>query len=146
MAQQFAYESTTVTRPPGVDTTEQPDPAELARPSGPAAAVVVAAGLGSFTLGLLSVLTAVSPSVSSALTLSDRVGGRLRRDLGPPGGLVAPGRPAAHAGRECGRSADRAGTPRDLPALLQRSLSARGSREGEQTHMLTGLCVGGKSS
>src|SRR6266511_6357856 len=33
-----------------------------------------AAGLASFALGLLSVLTASSASVSSALTLSDRVG------------------------------------------------------------------------
>ena len=73
MAQRFAYESTTVARPAAVDATDQPA-AELARPSGPAAAVVLAAGLGSFTLGLLSVLTAVSPSISSALTLSDRVG------------------------------------------------------------------------
>ena len=73
MAQRFAYESTTVARPAAVDATDQPA-AGLARPSGPAAAVVLAAGLGSFTLGLLSVLTAVSPSVSSALTLSDRVG------------------------------------------------------------------------
>lgn len=44
------------------------------RPSGPAAAVVLASGLGSFTLGLLSVLAAASPQVSDALTLSDRVG------------------------------------------------------------------------
>jgi len=72
MAQRIAYESSTVARP--VDTAEQPAAAELARPSGPAAAVVLAAGLGSFTLGLLSVLTALSPSASSALTLSDRVG------------------------------------------------------------------------
>jgi hypothetical protein len=43
-------------------------------PSGPAAAVVLAAGLGSFALGLLSVLAAASASVSDALTLSDRVG------------------------------------------------------------------------
>jgi hypothetical protein len=35
---------------------------------------VLAAGLGSFTLGLLSVLTAASSSVSSALTFSERVG------------------------------------------------------------------------
>ena len=47
---------------------------ELARPSGPAAAVILAAGLASFTLGLLSVLTAASTSISNALTLSDRVG------------------------------------------------------------------------
>ena len=48
--------------------------AERPRPSGPAAAVTLAAGLGSFTLGLLSVLTAASTSISNALTLSDRVG------------------------------------------------------------------------
>jgi hypothetical protein len=47
---------------------------ELARPSGPAAAVILAAGLASFILGLLSVLTAASTSISNALTLSDRVG------------------------------------------------------------------------
>ena len=47
---------------------------ELERPSGPAAAVLLAAGLASFSLGLLSTLTAVSASVSSALTVSDRVG------------------------------------------------------------------------
>jgi hypothetical protein len=47
---------------------------EVSRPSGPAAAVVLAAGLASFALGLLSVLTAASASVSSALTISDRVG------------------------------------------------------------------------
>jgi hypothetical protein len=47
---------------------------EATRPSGPAAAVVLAAGLASFALGLLSVLTAASGSFSSALTLSDRVG------------------------------------------------------------------------
>jgi hypothetical protein len=45
-----------------------------ARPSGPAAAVVLAAGLSSFALGLLSVLAAASASISDALTLSDRVG------------------------------------------------------------------------
>jgi hypothetical protein len=48
--------------------------AEPVRPSGPACAAVLAAGLGSLTLGLLSVLTAASSSVSSALTFSDRVG------------------------------------------------------------------------
>ena len=47
---------------------------EIARPAGPAAAVILAAGLASFALGLFSVLTAASGSVSSALTLSDRVG------------------------------------------------------------------------
>jgi hypothetical protein len=48
--------------------------ADLTRPSGPAAAVVLAAGLACFTLGLLSVLTAASDAVSDALTLSERVG------------------------------------------------------------------------
>lgn len=50
------------------------DADETARPSGPAAAVVLAAGLACFTLGVLSVLTAASGSVSEALTLSERVG------------------------------------------------------------------------
>jgi len=53
---------------------ERPEAAPIIRPAGPAAAVVLAAGLASFTLGLLSVLTAVSGWVSEALTLSDGVG------------------------------------------------------------------------
>ena len=55
-------------------TNEAVAAVELARPSGPAAAAILAAGLASFTLGLLSVLTAASASISNALTLSDRVG------------------------------------------------------------------------
>ena len=47
---------------------------ELRRVSGPAAAVVLAVGLAGFVLGLLSLLTAASASVSDALTLSERVG------------------------------------------------------------------------
>lgn len=43
-------------------------------PAGPAAAVVLAAGLASFALGLLSVLTASSTAVSSVLTFSARAG------------------------------------------------------------------------
>ena len=43
-------------------------------PSGPAAAVVLAAGVASFALGVLSMLAAASGSVSDALTLSDGVG------------------------------------------------------------------------
>jgi hypothetical protein len=75
MAHEYAYESTTAASgPAAVDPRREPIAAELVRPSGPAAAVVLAAGLGSFTLGLLSVLTAASSSVSSALTFSDRVG------------------------------------------------------------------------
>lgn len=46
----------------------------IVRPAGPAAAVVLAAGVASFTLGLLSVLTAASGAVSEALTVSNRVG------------------------------------------------------------------------
>jgi hypothetical protein len=70
-----------VSDPPATDALRAADhgspplaPSEITRPSGPAAAVVLAAGLASFALGLLSVLTASSASVSSALTLSDRVG------------------------------------------------------------------------
>jgi hypothetical protein len=57
-------------------TTPTPQAVELeaAPPSGPAAAVLLAAGLGCFALGVLSTLTAVSSSVSSALTLSEGVG------------------------------------------------------------------------
>jgi hypothetical protein len=73
MTHHVTYESTALAGPAAVEATAQTAP-ELTRPSGPAAAVVLAAGLGSFTLGLLSVLTAVSPSISSALTVSDRVG------------------------------------------------------------------------
>jgi hypothetical protein len=74
MAHEFAYESTTTAERTAFDAGDEPAAVELARPSGPAAAVVLAAGLGSFTLGLLSVLTAASSSVSTALTLSDGVG------------------------------------------------------------------------
>lgn len=52
----------------------RPLPRAATRPSGPAAAVVLAAGIAAFTLGLLTVLTAASDDVSSALTLSERVG------------------------------------------------------------------------
>lgn len=69
------YDPAARTPPDTVDLQDEPSgAAEPARPSGPAAAVVVAAGLASFTLGLLSVLSAASESVSDALTLSDRVG------------------------------------------------------------------------
>lgn len=62
-------------RPPGTATIGEAATTEAAeRPSGPAAAVVLAAGLGCFTLGLLSVLAAAGASVSDALTLSERVG------------------------------------------------------------------------
>jgi hypothetical protein len=52
-------------------TTAEP---ERARPSGPAAAVVLSAALGCLTLGVLSVLTAAKEGASDALTLSERVG------------------------------------------------------------------------
>ena len=50
------------------------DAEPIGRHSGPAAAVVLAAGIACFTLGLLSILTAASGAVSDAMTLSDRVG------------------------------------------------------------------------
>ena len=73
MSQQVVYEP--AARPRAIELDdESPAVAERVLPSGPAAAVILAAGLASFTLGLLSVLTAASASVSNALTLSDRVG------------------------------------------------------------------------
>jgi hypothetical protein len=67
-----------VDAPPEAPASRASEPAfeaeEAGRPSGPAAAVVLAAGMACFTLGLLSVLTAASGSVSDALTLSERVG------------------------------------------------------------------------
>jgi hypothetical protein len=75
MSQQVVYEPATKTPPRAVAVDPvSPEVAEQVRPSGPAAAVILAAGLASFTLGLLSVLTAASASVSNALTLSDGVG------------------------------------------------------------------------
>lgn len=42
--------------------------------TGPAAAAVLAAGLGAAALGVLSLLAATSDAVAGALTLSERVG------------------------------------------------------------------------
>jgi hypothetical protein len=75
MARDSVYDAPRATTATAADRGNAPRVArEQARPSGPAAAVVLAAGLASFTLGVLSVLTAASTSVSSALTLSERVG------------------------------------------------------------------------
>jgi hypothetical protein len=75
MSHQVVYEPAVENPPRAIEVDpESPLPVEGIRPSGPAAAVVLAAGLASFTLGLLSVLTAASASVSTAFTLSDRVG------------------------------------------------------------------------
>jgi hypothetical protein len=69
------YDAPATVEPPSIDNGYvSPEAAEVTRPSGPAAAVILAAGLASFALGLLSVLTAASATVSDALTLSDRVG------------------------------------------------------------------------
>lgn len=65
---------TTVYDPPKLEVAEAELAAEDARPSGPAAAVVLAAGLACFALGLLTVLTVVSGAASDALTFSERVG------------------------------------------------------------------------
>jgi hypothetical protein len=51
-----------------------PPAGETLRPSGPAAAAVLAAGLAALALGALSVLAAASSAVTDALTLSERVG------------------------------------------------------------------------
>jgi hypothetical protein len=75
MSRASIYKPPSTRQAPPVARGEVPPVAsETARPSGPAAAVVLAAGLGSFALGLLSVLTASSTSVSSMLTLSERAG------------------------------------------------------------------------
>jgi hypothetical protein len=65
---------TTVYDPPRLEPDEAAIAAEDARPSGPAAAVVLAAGLGCFALGLLTVLTVASGGFSDAMTFSERVG------------------------------------------------------------------------
>ena len=72
--------SHTVYDPPA--TVESPVPEREVRarqtasapPAGPAGAVLLAAGLGSFTLGVLSVLARASAWISDALTLNARVG------------------------------------------------------------------------
>jgi hypothetical protein len=75
MARETAYATPAARKSPpaerGDASAAEP---ELRRLAGPAAAVLLAAGLASFTLGLLSMLTAASARVSDALTLSDRVG------------------------------------------------------------------------
>jgi hypothetical protein len=65
---------TTVYDPPRLEADEAPLDVEEARPSGPAAAVVLAAGLACFALGLLTVLTVASGAFSDAMTFSERVG------------------------------------------------------------------------
>ncbi len=75
MPRDSVYDPPLTLKPRTAERAEVPPAAAAtARPSGPAAAVVLAAGLASFTLGLLSVLTVASASVSEALTLNDRVG------------------------------------------------------------------------
>jgi hypothetical protein len=65
---------TTVYESPRLEADEAPLDVEEGRPSGPAAAVVLAAGLGCFMLGLLTVLTVASGAFSDAMTFSERVG------------------------------------------------------------------------
>jgi fluoride ion exporter CrcB/FEX len=75
MSRDSVYDPPMTLKPRTTERAEaHPAAAPTARPAGPAAAVVLAAGLASFALGVLSVLTAASASVSDALTLSDRVG------------------------------------------------------------------------
>lgn len=75
MPRNSVYDLPATVEPRAVDRDDvRPAPAAIVRPAGPAAAVVLAAGLASFTLGLLSVLARASAPVSDALTLSDRVG------------------------------------------------------------------------
>jgi hypothetical protein len=52
----------------------QPVLAEGARPFGPAAAVMLAAGVGTFVLGLLTTLAEASTGIKDGLQWNDRVG------------------------------------------------------------------------
>jgi hypothetical protein len=52
----------------------QPVAAEGIRPFGPAAAVLLAAGLGIFVLGLLTTLSEASTGIADGLQWNDRVG------------------------------------------------------------------------
>ena len=75
MARETAYAARSAHKSPPVELGDATaGDSRPSRPSGPAAAVILAAGLASFTLGLLSVLTAASARVSDALVLSERVG------------------------------------------------------------------------
>jgi hypothetical protein len=75
VARDSAYEPRATVRPRSVDHgSVSAAGSEINRPSGPAAAVILAAGLASFALGLLSVFTAASATISDALILSARVG------------------------------------------------------------------------
>ena len=75
MARETAYATRSVSESPRAERGDvSAAQSKPSRPSGPPAAVLLAAGLASFTLGLLSVLTAANAEVSQALTLSDRVG------------------------------------------------------------------------
>ena len=75
MTHEFVHVAPPTAAPPAVELHAAPvEAAETARQSGPAAAVVLGAGVASFVLGLLSALTAASAAVSDALTLSSRVG------------------------------------------------------------------------
>jgi hypothetical protein len=69
-----SHELTYTRRPALSDARDPVTDVEAEAPSGPAAAVVLAAGLGCFVLGLLSVLAAASGWAIDALTLSERVG------------------------------------------------------------------------
>ena len=75
MSQHAVYEPTAKTPSRCVELHEdaQRPPRPPARPA-PPPRCCSPPGLASFTLGLLSVLAAASASISSALTLSDRVG------------------------------------------------------------------------
>ena len=55
-----------------ISTTELPQ--EARKPSGPAAAVVLAAGVGGIVLGLLTTLAEASTGTSDFLKFSDKVG------------------------------------------------------------------------
>ena len=53
---------------------ERPVPAAVARPDGPVAAVLIAAGIGALVLGILTVWAEASESFAESLAYNDRVG------------------------------------------------------------------------
>jgi hypothetical protein len=57
-----------------MSATADHDEAEALKPSGPAAAVLLAAGIGTFVLGLLATLNEASTDVSDFLRFTDDVG------------------------------------------------------------------------
>ncbi|BDG61296.1 hypothetical protein [Caldinitratiruptor microaerophilus] len=66
----------------GISRNPTDGPETASRPNGPAAAALVAAGIGSFALGLFTTLTEISAGFKAFLTWSDPVGPLSGKALG----------------------------------------------------------------